>query len=79
MPHVTVKLLAGRSDEQKSRLADLVTKAIMAGADCDASAVSVGIEDVQPDRWTPDVYDTDIAGDWDRLYKKPGYGPKAAE
>jgi phenylpyruvate tautomerase PptA (4-oxalocrotonate tautomerase family) len=32
MPHVTVKLQSGRSEQQKAKIADAVTKAIMAGA-----------------------------------------------
>ena len=75
MPHVIVKLLTGRSEEQKSRIADEVTKAVMAGAKCAESSVSVSIEDVEPDRWTDDVYKPDILGKWDNLYKKPGYEP----
>lgn len=77
MPHVIVKMLEGRSEEQKARIAADVTKAIMAGADCAESSVSVGIEDVAKDRWAEDVYDPDIEGKWGTLYKKPGYGPKA--
>ena len=75
MPHVIVKLLVGRSEEQKSQIAEEVTKAVMAGAKCVESAVSVSIEDVEPDRWTDDVYQPDIKANWDRLYKKPGYDP----
>jgi 4-oxalocrotonate tautomerase len=75
MPHVIVKLLVGRSEEQKSQIAEEVTKAVMAGAKCAESAVSVSIEDVEPDRWTDDVYQPDIKANWDRLYKKPGYDP----
>lgn len=37
--------------------------------------VSVTIQDVEQDRWTDDVYKPDILTNWDRLYKKPGYGP----
>ncbi|HME22025.1 MAG TPA: tautomerase family protein [Acetobacteraceae bacterium] len=75
MPHVIVRLLSGRSEEQKSRIAEEVTKAVMAGAKCAESSVSVSIEDVEPDRWTEDVYNPDIIGNWDKLYKKPGYDP----
>ena len=39
--------------------------------------MSVSIEDIQPDRWMPDVYQPDIADRWDTLYKKPGYGPQS--
>jgi 4-oxalocrotonate tautomerase len=38
-------------------------------------AVSVSIEDVDQSDWTEKVYKPDIAGNWDNLYKKPGYGP----
>ncbi len=75
MPHVIVKLVTGRSDAKKAAIADAVTKAVMATADCDEAAVSVSIQDVAPDRWTEDVYQPDISADWDRVFKKPGYEP----
>ena len=73
MPHVIVKLHAGRSEHQKAKLAEEVTKAIMTGANCPEDAVSVRIEDVAPNDWTEKVYKPDIIGNADRLYKKPGY------
>ncbi len=73
MPHVIIKLARGRSDEQKTKLADAVTKAVTDGARVPDSAVSVAIEDVEPDRWTDEVYRPHIQGHWDQLYKKPGY------
>jgi 4-oxalocrotonate tautomerase len=75
MPHVIVKLLARRSEPQKSRLAEEVSKAVMAALDCDESSVSVAIEDVQSSDWTEKVYRPDILGNMDRVYKKPGYDP----
>lgn len=75
MPHVIVKLLVGRSEEQKAKIAEDVTKAVMIGAKCAESSVSVSIEDVEPDRWTEGVYKPDIQANWDKLYKKPGYNP----
>ena len=75
MPHVIIKLLAGRSEEQKSALAEEVTKAVMAGAKCAETSVSVSIEDVAADAWTEQVYKPDILGRLDTLYKKPGYDP----
>jgi 4-oxalocrotonate tautomerase len=75
MPHVIVKLYAGRSEQQKARLAEEVTKAIMAGANCGEDAVSVSIEDVAPADWTETVFKPDIAARPDTLYKKPGYNP----
>jgi len=75
MPHVIVKLYSGRTEQQKASLAEQVTKAVMAGAQCGEAAVSVSIEDVEPDDWTEKVYKPDILGSGDRLYKKPGYNP----
>ena len=73
MPHVIVKLHSGRSEQQKARIAEEVTKAIMATADCTEDAVSVCIEDVSPNDWAEKVYRPDIIGNSARLYKKPGY------
>ena len=75
MPHVIVKLYAGRSEQQKAKLAEEVTKAIMTGANVAEQAVSVSIEDVAPDDWSEKVYKPDIVGKPATLYKKPGYNP----
>ena len=77
MPHVIIKLARGRSDEQKTMLAEAVTKAVMEGARVPETAVSVAIEDIEPDRWTEDVYGPDIQGHRDQLYKQPGYEPSS--
>lgn len=75
MPHVIVKLHTGRSEQQKAKIAEAVTQAVMAGANCGEDAVSVSIQDIEPADWAEEVYKPDIAGDWGRLYKKPGYDP----
>jgi 4-oxalocrotonate tautomerase len=75
MPHVIVKLLSGRSAQQKAKIAEEVTKAIVATANCAETAVSVGIEDVASDDWTEAVYKPDIIGKPETIYKKPGYDP----
>jgi len=62
MPHVIVKLLPGRSPQQKAKIAEEVTKAIVATANCAEISVSVGIEDVGSDDWTETVYKPDILG-----------------
>jgi 4-oxalocrotonate tautomerase len=48
MPHVIVKLYAGRSEQQKARLAEDISKTVMANLNCEEKSVSVGIEDVKP-------------------------------
>jgi 4-oxalocrotonate tautomerase len=75
MPHVIVKLVAGRTDEQKARIAADITKAIMTGAGTTEDAVSVAFQDVSEADWVETVYKPDIIGKWETVYKKPGYDP----
>ena len=76
MPHVIVKMYAGRSDAQKAALAERITEAVMSANGCGADAVSVGIEDVAPSDWAGAVYEPDIIAKPDTIYKKPGYDPR---
>jgi 4-oxalocrotonate tautomerase len=75
MPHIIVKLYSGRSDKQKTKLAEEITKAVTSTLNSGAEAVSVGIEDVDPKDWTEKVYKRDILGKPATIYKKPGYNP----
>jgi len=75
MPHVVVKLLAGKSEQQKIRLADKIVKDVMDVLNYGEESVSVAFEEVKPDDWTETVYKPDIQNKWDKLYKKPGYDP----
>jgi 4-oxalocrotonate tautomerase len=75
MPHVTVKMYAGRSEEDKARLAEAVTQALITSIGSSPDAISVGIEDVQPDDWMAQVYEPEMTAKLDLLYKRPGYGP----
>jgi 4-oxalocrotonate tautomerase len=69
-----VKLYSGRTEQQKSRLAEAVTKAVTTTLNCGDDAVSVSIEDVEPKDWTAKVYNPDILNNRN-IYKKPGYNP----
>ena len=75
MPHVVIKMIEGRGEEQKQRIAALVTQAVMEGAGCKESSVSVAIEDVPAADWTGAVYRPEIEPQLEKLYKKPGYKP----
>jgi 4-oxalocrotonate tautomerase len=75
MPHVIVKLYAGRTEQQKAGIAEAVTQAIMASTGNAEETVSVSIEDVVPSQWAEKVYRPDIQDKPDTLYKKPGYEP----
>ena len=76
MPRVVVKLWSGKSAAQKARIADAVTKAVVASAGCGEESVSVAVEDVEPRERTAKVHGSDIAGAQPgTLPKKHGYGP----
>ena len=75
MPHVIVKLWPGKSEQQKKKLADEVTKVVMTTLNYGEESVSVGIEEVKPQQWTEKVYKPDILGKPGTIYKKPGYHP----
>jgi 4-oxalocrotonate tautomerase len=76
MPHVIVKLQAGRSEQQKAALAEAMTKAIVETLRSAEGSVSVAIEDVQPGNGTEQVYKPDIVAKPETIYKKPGYDPR---
>ena len=75
MPHVIVKLYPGRSDEQKTHLAEEIVKDVVTIAKCEEKSVSVAFEEIKPEDWTGKVYRPDILENQQRLYKKPGYNP----
>ena len=75
MPHVIVKLVAGRTAQQKAGLAADITRAVMTNAGTDENAVSISFEDIAAEDWVETVYKPDIVGKWDTVYKKPGYDP----
>ena len=75
MPHVIVKLYPGRSDEQKTRLAEEIVKDVVTIAKCEEKSVSVSFEEIRPEDWAEKVYRPDIRENQQRLYKKPGYNP----
>ena len=73
MPHVIVKLWPGKSEEQKRRLADAISKDVMNTLNYGEESVSVAIEEVSSKSWAEKVYKPDILDNSDKLYKKPGY------
>jgi len=75
MPHVSVKLYPGPTEDQKIRLAQQLVKDVMAIIGSGEESVSVAIEEVGPGDWGNQVYKPEIADKWSKLYKKPGYNP----
>jgi 4-oxalocrotonate tautomerase len=73
MPHVIEKLWPGKSEQQKKRLADAITKDVMSVLGYGEESVSVSFEEVLSKDWAKRVYEPDIVRKPERLCKKPGY------
>ena len=52
MPHVIVKLWPGKSEQQKQRLADRITRDVIDALNYGEESVSLAIEDPNYPEWT---------------------------
>ena len=73
MPHIIVKLWPGKSEQQKARLAEAITKNVMEVFHYGEESVSVAMEEISPQDWPEKVYKPEIVNKAATLYKKPGY------
>lgn len=74
MPHVSVKMWLGRTEEQKRALADRIVSAVRETLGASDNSITVSIEEIEPSAWPKAVYKPEIVDKADKLYKKPGYG-----
>lgn len=74
MPHITIKMLKGRTDEQKKTAAESVAKALVDAIGCTESHVSVSVEDFTPQEWQ-EQYRIEVSEN-PSLIKKPNYNPE---
>ena len=76
MPHISVKMLEGRSDEQKKKLAAALVKTLAQELHCSDHYVTCTIEDFDAREWQ-DVFRKEIADKPSSvIYKKAEYDPK---
>ena len=73
MPHIVVKLYAGKTDEQKNELTRKLVDVFMTTLGSSEASLSVGIEEYDPKDWKEQVVEPDIEGKMGTLTKKPGY------
>jgi 4-oxalocrotonate tautomerase len=73
MPHITIKIYPGQTEEQKIALAQAITKSVIEITGKPEKVVSIDFIEVPEEAWMDEVYETDIRPNLDRLYKKPGY------
>ncbi len=75
MPHIIVKLYAGRSEAAKQDLTAKIVKNVADTTGCPATDISVAFEEFEPEDWAEAVYKKDILNGPGKLYKAPGYDP----
>lgn len=75
MPHISIKLYPGRSEQQKVRLAEQIVKDVISLLESSEDSISVAIEQINPEDWVKKVYKPEILNNPEKLYKKPGYNP----
>jgi 4-oxalocrotonate tautomerase len=73
MPHVIVKLWPGKSEQQKTRLAEATVKDVMSVLSYGDESVSVAFEEIKSQDWAEKVYKPYIVNNSETLYKTPGY------
>lgn len=62
MPHVSVKLYPGRTEEIKQEFANKLQDFVVKELGCDPKVVSVSFKEIEADKWK-DVIGDEIAGE----------------
>lgn len=75
MPHIIVKLWAGKPEDKKRQLAEEIKKMTVNILGAPDSSISVAFEETTPEDWPIKVYGPDIIDKEETLYIKPGYVP----
>jgi 4-oxalocrotonate tautomerase len=73
MPHIILKMHAGKSEAQKAAAAEALTQALVSSLGSTLDSISVAVEEVAPAEWREKVVMVDIAPKLEALAKKPGY------
>ncbi len=74
MPHITIKMLKGRTAEQKALAAEKLAQALTDAIGCTESHISVSVEDYTAEEWQ-EQYRLEVAEN-PNLIKTPAYDPK---
>ena len=76
MPHIGIKMLEGRTEEQKKRAAEAVKNALAEALNTGDHYITVSIEDFNAEQWQ-EVFKSEITDKPDKVYVKPNYDPKS--
>lgn len=75
MPHIGIKMLKGRTPEQKEKLSAALVKTLTEQLGCSEAHVTCTIEDYTAREWQ-EIFQKEVTEKQDKLYKKPDYDPK---
>jgi 4-oxalocrotonate tautomerase len=75
MPHISVKMLQGRTEQQKQALAAALKETLKKTIGAPEKYISVTIEDYTAEDWV-DVFQEEVTDKPDAVYVKPSYDPK---
>ena len=71
MPHITIQMYPGRSDELKKKLAEALREAASRTLEREEAHFSVSVKDVPKEKWKEQVYDK-VRSDANTVIQ-PGY------
>lgn len=75
MPHISIKLFPGKSEEQKRELCEAIKNNFISILGSKEESLSIAFEEIEAKNWVETVYKPEIEAKWDNLYKQPGYNP----
>lgn len=75
MPHISVKMLKGRTDDQKQKLVNELKNTLKDVLGVSDASISVSIQDYTAQEWQ-DQFKAEITDNMQNLWIKPQYDPK---
>ena len=75
MPHIGIKMLKGRTQEQKEKLAAALVRTLTKELGCSEHYVTCTIEDFDAVQWQK-VFEEEVTQKQDKVFKKAEYVPK---
>lgn len=76
MPHIGIKMLEGRTEEQKKKAAEAVKDALASSLGMSDHYITVTIEDFNTEEWQ-DVFREEVTEKDENVFVKPKYDPKS--
>ncbi len=76
MPHISLKMLEGRTQEQKIKAAEALKKALADALNMSDHYITVTVEDFNAQQWQ-EVFKEEITDKPENVFVKPNYDPKS--